>query len=177
MPVGGGRITDVGYNLQVAVDPKHKLIVDHQVTNAVTEKGLLSMMALRAKQALGVDRLEVLTDMGYYDGQQVKACLESGITPYIPKPTLRQHPLGPLRQRRLPLRSENDCYRCPAGNRLLPLAIHREGTPAQVLHHTCLRPLHSNPAAPRSCGRRSVAGPTRTYWMRCSAGSAPALRR
>ncbi|HEX9674531.1 MAG TPA: IS5/IS1182 family transposase, partial [Anaerolineales bacterium] len=61
----------------MAVDPKHKLIVDHQVTNAVSEKGLLSTMALRAKQALGVDRLEVLTDMGYYDGQQVKACLES----------------------------------------------------------------------------------------------------
>ena len=107
------------YNLQVAVDPKHKLIVDHQVTNAVTEKGLLSMMALRAKQALGVDRLEVLTDMGYYDGQQVKACLESGITPYIPKPnTSANTPLGLFGKEDFRYDPQNDRYRCPAGEQL-----------------------------------------------------------
>ena len=41
MPIGGGRITDVGFNIQVAVDPQHKLILDHEVTTAVTERGLL----------------------------------------------------------------------------------------------------------------------------------------
>jgi len=119
MPIGGGRITDVGYNLQVAVDPKHKLIVVHQLTNAVSEKGLLSRMALRAKQALGVDRLEVLTDMGYYDGQQVKACLESGITPYIPKPnTSANTPLGLFGKEDFRYDPHNDCYHCPAGEQL-----------------------------------------------------------
>ena len=41
MPIGGGRITHVGFNIQVAVDPQHKLILDHEVTNTVTEGGLL----------------------------------------------------------------------------------------------------------------------------------------
>jgi transposase len=49
MPVSGDRRTDVSYNVQVAVDPKHKLIVDHQVTNAVTDRDLLGAMAMRAK--------------------------------------------------------------------------------------------------------------------------------
>ena len=119
MPVGGGRVTDVGYNVQVAVDPKHKLIVEHEVTNAVTERGLLSKMALRAKEALGVDRLEVLTDMGYYDGQQVKACLQAGITPYIPKAnTSANTPLGLFGKEDFRYDPENDCYGCPAGEQL-----------------------------------------------------------
>jgi len=119
MPIGGGRVTDVGYNVQVAVDPKHKLIVEHEVTNAVTERGLLSKMALRAKEALGVDRLEVLTDMGYYDGQQVKACLEAGITPYIPKAnTSANTQLGLFGKEDFRYDPENDCYGCPAGEQL-----------------------------------------------------------
>jgi len=119
MPVGGGRVTDVGYNVQVAVDPKHKLIVEHEVTNAVTERGLLSKMALRAKEALGVERLEVLTDMGYYDGLQVKTCLEAGITPYIPKPnTSANTQLGLFGKEDFRYDPENDCYGCPAGERL-----------------------------------------------------------
>src|SRR4030067_1427557 len=85
MPVGGGEAPLVGYNVQRSVDDKHKLIVDHEVTNDVTDFGLLGRMAQRAKQALGVDELDVVADMGYYDGQRVKECLEDGITPYIPK--------------------------------------------------------------------------------------------
>jgi transposase len=65
MPVSGGRRTDVSYNLQLSVDAKHKLILDHEVTNAVTDRHLLSCMAIRAKDLLGVDQLEVLADMGY----------------------------------------------------------------------------------------------------------------
>jgi len=119
MPIGGGRVTDVAYNVQVVVDPKHKLIVEHEVTNAVTERGLLSKMALRAKEALGVDRLEVLTDMGYYDGQQVKACLEAGITPYIPKAnTSANTQLGLFGKEDFRYDPENDCYGCPAGEQL-----------------------------------------------------------
>ena len=28
----------------------------------------------------------MVADMGYYDGQEIKACLDAGVTPYIPKP-------------------------------------------------------------------------------------------
>ena len=53
MPLAGGPRTQVGYNVQVSVDEKHKLILDHAVTNQVTDRSLLSQMAKRAKQALG----------------------------------------------------------------------------------------------------------------------------
>jgi len=42
VPVGGGEATVVGYNVQLSVDAKHKLIVEHEVTNEVTDLGLLS---------------------------------------------------------------------------------------------------------------------------------------
>ncbi len=119
MPVGGGRTTDVGYNVQVAVDPKHKLIVDHEVTNAVTDRGLLSTMAKRAKDLLGVEKMEVLADMGYYHGKEIKACLEAGITPYLPKPrTSANRQLGLFGKENFRYDPEQDCYHCPAGEQL-----------------------------------------------------------
>ena len=117
----------MAYNVQVSVDSKYKLIVDHEVTNAVTDRDLLSHMAMRSRELLGVDELEVLADMGYYHGKQVKACLEAGITPLIPKPKTsasRKHGLFSnivpmsLREEDFRYDQEQDCYWCPAGEKL-----------------------------------------------------------
>ena len=119
MPVSGDRRTDVCYNVQVCVDEKHKLIPDHEVTNAITDRDLLSYMAKRAKDLLGVDDLEVLADMGYYHGKEIKACIEEGITPFVPKPrtsSSRKHGLFSKEDFRYDL--EQDCYWCPAGQKL-----------------------------------------------------------
>lgn len=119
MFLGKGRGTQVGYNVQVSVDAKHKLIVDHEVTNAVTDQDQLSLMATRAKDALQVEEFELLADMGYYDGQEVKACLEAGITPYIPKPdTSANRKLGLYGKKDFRYDLEQDCYWCPAGEAL-----------------------------------------------------------
>jgi transposase len=119
MPVSGDRRTDVCYNVQVSVDEKHKLIVDHEVTNAVTDRDLLSTMAKRVKDLLGVDDLEVLADMGYYHGKEVKACMEAGITPLIPKPqTSANRKLGLFSKNDFNYDPQQDCYGCPAGQKL-----------------------------------------------------------
>jgi transposase len=119
MPVSGGRRTDVGYNVQVCVDAKHKLIVDHEVTNAVTDRDLLSHMAKRSKELLGVQQLDVLADMGYYHGKEVKACLQAGITPYLPKPqTSASRKLGLFSKEDFRYDPERDYYWCPAGEKL-----------------------------------------------------------
>ena len=119
MPAGGGQVTDVCYNVQVAVDEKHKLIVDHEVTNEPTDRYLLHPMALRAQEVLGVDHLEVVADMGYSNGQQVKACLESGITPYLPQAnTSANSALGLFGKQDFHYDAAQDCYRCPAGEML-----------------------------------------------------------
>jgi len=85
MPVG--QATEVCSNVQTVVEAKHKLIVAHEVTNAVTDHGQLAEMALRTKATLGVEQLEVVADRGYFDGEEVKKCVKAGITPYIAKPT------------------------------------------------------------------------------------------
>lgn len=114
MKVGQG--TDVCYNVQTAVDAKHKLIVEHQVTNAVTDMGQLTPVAVAAKQTLGVETLEVVADMGYYWGAQVKECAEAGITAYIPKAlTSANTQQGLYGKERFAYDAGQDCYRCPAG--------------------------------------------------------------
>jgi hypothetical protein len=114
MPVSQG--TEVGYNVQVAVDAKHKLIVEHEVTNAVTDWDQLAHMAIRTKATLGVEHLEAITDVGYYDGEEVKACLEAGITPYIPKPhTSRNQKAGLFTEADFVYDVRQDSYGCPSG--------------------------------------------------------------
>jgi len=119
MPIGGGQATLVGYDVQLSVDAKHKLIVDHDVTHEVTDLGLLSRMAKSAKEALGVDAIDVVADRGYYDGKEVKACLQEGITPYIEKPnTSANRKRGLFTKEDFRYDPDQDCYGCPAGQAL-----------------------------------------------------------
>ena len=46
------------------------------MTNDPTDHAHLAEMAIRAKETLGVEELEVVADRGYYDGAEVKKCAE-----------------------------------------------------------------------------------------------------
>jgi transposase len=111
--------TEVGYNVQTVVDEKHQLIVEHEVTNDPTDHAHLAEMALRAKETLDVEQLEVVADMGYYDGAEVKQCAEAGIKTYIPKPlTSVNRKRGLFTKQDFVYDEAKDCYRCPAGAEL-----------------------------------------------------------
>src|SRR5204862_2737834 len=111
--------TEVGYNVQTVVDEKHQLIVEHEVTNDPTDHAHLAEMALRAKETLGVEQLEVVADMGYYDGAEVKQCAQAGITTYIPKPiTSVNRNRGLFMKQDCVYDEAKDCYRCRAGEEL-----------------------------------------------------------
>jgi hypothetical protein len=69
----------VGYNAQTAVDVRHHLIVAHQVTNAVTDRGQLAAMAKAANGAAAHPRPMVLADHGYFEGYQMLECERAGI--------------------------------------------------------------------------------------------------
>ncbi len=113
------RSTEVGYNVQTVVDQQHQLIVEHEVTNDPTDHAHLAEMALRAKETLGVERLEVVADMGYYDGAEVKQCAQAGITTYIPKPlTSVNQKRGLFTKQDFVYDEAKDCYLCPAGEEL-----------------------------------------------------------
>jgi Transposase DDE domain len=89
MTSGGKRTGTVGYNVQAAVDTKHHLIVEHDVTNVGSDQGQLSRMAVAARKAIGKPGLKVLADGGYFSGPDIRACELAGITAYVPKAILR----------------------------------------------------------------------------------------
>jgi len=83
LPTAHGTV--VGYNAQLAVDAKHKLIAADDVTNEGTDLHQLASVALQAKTNLAVRQAEVLADAGYYSAAEVGRCTEHGLTPFIPK--------------------------------------------------------------------------------------------
>ena len=133
----------------MTVDARHKLILDHEVTNDPTDRGHLSAMAIRAKDLLGVRRLQAVADMGYYDGEEVKACAEAGIKTYLPKPiTSANRPLGLFAKEDFRYDARRDCYRCPAGQRP---AFRPERQPRRALVLILL--FHGWNPRPRRCFR------------------------
>jgi len=68
-----------GYNVQIAVDDKHKLIAASEVVNDGNDSDQLHSMAKAAKDELGVESLTALADTGYYNGTTLKACEVDGI--------------------------------------------------------------------------------------------------
>jgi transposase len=80
-----GRI-DVCYNVQTSVDSKNKLILAFEVTNEENDLNLLSKVALETKKVLGVEKLDVVADKGYFNGQEIKKCQDNDIIPYVSEP-------------------------------------------------------------------------------------------
>jgi hypothetical protein len=82
----GQKRVGVGYNVQVAVDAKHALIVEPEVVQAANDLGQLSAMALAARQELQVESIKVVADAGYHEAVQLEACEKAGIETYLPAP-------------------------------------------------------------------------------------------
>jgi transposase len=113
----GEGAAKVAYNVQTAVDEKHKLVVHHEVTNEPNDERSLLPVALAAKEALAAETLNVVADAGYSNGEHAKACEDAGITPYVPvQRGVNNHDDGIYFERSAFAydRSTNS-YRCPAG--------------------------------------------------------------
>jgi transposase len=109
----------VGYNVQVAVDTEHHLIITHEVTNDGTDRSQLSHVANETKAVLGVDKLDAVADRGYFNGEEIRACEEAGITVVLPKPmTSNAKAEGRFGKQDFRYIAEEDVYVCPAGERL-----------------------------------------------------------
>jgi transposase len=109
----------VGYNVQVAVETKHHLIVTHEVINEGSDRAQLSPMAMAAKAALGVETLDAVADRGYFSGEEILECENAGITVTLPKPmTSNSKAEGRFGKQDFRYVAEDDVYICPAGQRL-----------------------------------------------------------
>lgn len=109
----------VGYNVQVAVDTEHHLIIAHEVTNTGSDRAQLANIASLAKDVLGVEKLEAVADRGYYSGEEILACDKLGIAVTLPKPmTSGLEARGRFGKQDFVYLSDEDAYRCPAGEKL-----------------------------------------------------------
>ena len=109
----------VGYNVQVAVDTEHHLIVTHEVTNSGSDRAQLANMGKQAKAVLRTETLEAVADRGYFSGAEILACDEAGITVTLPKPmTSGAKADGRFGKQDFAYIPAEDIYRCPAGERL-----------------------------------------------------------
>jgi len=109
----------VGYNVQVAVDTEHHLIVNYEVTNVGSGRSQLARVAKETKATLQTDRLEAVADRGYFNGEEILACDQAGITVTLPKPmTSGAKSEGRFGKQDFVYLSQEDVYRCPAGERL-----------------------------------------------------------
>jgi hypothetical protein len=110
----------VGYNVQVAVDTEHHLIVAHEVTNTGSDSSQLVNIALQAKQALEADHLDAVADRGYFNSPEILACEQADITVTLPKPMRSgAKAQGRFGKQDFVYVSAEDVYRCPAGEKLI----------------------------------------------------------
>ena len=98
----------VGYNVQVAVDTKHHLIVAHEVTNVGHDRHQLTQT-----------ELHVVADRGYFSSPEILDCQQAGIVPTLPKPaTSGAKADGRFGREHFVYHPEQNEYSCPAGERL-----------------------------------------------------------
>ena len=137
----------VGYNVQVAVDAKNKLIVEQAVTNQVVDMGLLTQTAEPAREILGVETIDVVADRGYFKIEDIEACEQAGCVPHVAKPqrgsSVRE---GLFRKDEFRYDAGLDAYVCPAGKLLTPI---RRGRMRDLE-----RTDYGNPKACRACQLR-----------------------
>ena len=73
----------VAYNPQTAVDSETHLIHDFQMTNQVTDHGLLASTLENIKAESPETVIETVADKGYENGKDMLNCLEQGIIPHV----------------------------------------------------------------------------------------------
>lgn len=151
-----GHGTLAGYNVQAAVDEKHKLIVTGEVTQDGNDEQQLAPMSQAAKAELGVEQLITVQDMGYFNAMQIQDCQENGITPYVPEPDKQAQVRN---QGRFPrdaftYDAQANAYLCPAGEKLRYHGIIRKGEKTNWSYR-------SSPSVCASCGLKARCLPAK----------------
>ena len=74
---------DVSYNVQTAVDAKHKLVIEFDVTNNANDMNQITPMAEKIKDILEVEQIAVTADKGYASASDIAAAVQIGIEPHV----------------------------------------------------------------------------------------------
>src|ERR1022692_4819668 len=179
MATSGRGSGNVGYNVQVAVDTKHHLIVMHEVTNVGTDRSQLAHVAKETKVTLELENLDVVADRGYFNSEEILACEKAGITVTLPKPmTSNSKAAGRF--------GKQDFATCRRRTFtfVLPVRSSPTTTRPRKMDWSCAatgpmpaRVAPSSTAAPPPRSDGSPDGSMSTFSRRCSAGSMSIRKR
>jgi transposase len=120
-----GSMIAPAYNVQTAVDAEHALIVTHAVVLDAADNRQLQPMAEAAKQALEVERLNIVADTGYSNGEQAERCEQAGMIPHVPAQR-SVNASGLLDRSAFRYDQDNDCFVCPEAKTLQRMQISRK---------------------------------------------------
>ena len=110
---------DICYNVQSVVDAKNHFVVDISTTNDINDQNQLYTMAQKASELLEKESSTVLADTGYYNGTEIKKCVDAGMNVFIKKAKANNATKdNEFRKEKFIYNGETDEYTCPAGNRL-----------------------------------------------------------
>jgi transposase len=119
MATSGKGTGIVGYNVQMAVEAEHHLIVAHEVTNVGNDRTQLLAMGRQAQDVMACEEVTALADRGYFNGDEVLACEGTGVLPCVPKTlTSGNTKRGLFTGQDFVYDAEHDHYTCPAGQHL-----------------------------------------------------------
>ena len=109
--------TTAGYNVQIAVDAKHKLIVASAVTQDGNDRRQLVPMLEQAQAVLQAEHLVGLADTGYHSGEQIQRAEALGFEIYVPEPktTTAAEQDGRFTRGQFRYDEAADRYTCPHG--------------------------------------------------------------
>ncbi|MPR31614.1 IS1182 family transposase, partial [Microvirga tunisiensis] len=119
MATSGKGTGIVGYNVQMAVEAEHHLIVAHEVTNVGNDRTQLLAMGRQAQDVMTCEEVTALADRGSFNGDEVLACEGTGVLPCVPKTlTSGNTKRGLFTGQDVVYDAEHDHYTCPAGQHL-----------------------------------------------------------
>jgi transposase len=108
------NVVNVGYNIQAGCDSKHKLFINNN-TGSVNDTHALADMAIDAKEILGVEKMNTLTDKGYTTGVHIDTCANNNITTFSSPKEHSSQNNGLYDMQIFEYDKEQDTYTCPAG--------------------------------------------------------------
>jgi transposase len=149
MATSGKGTATVGYNVQIAVDTEHHLIVAHEVINQGYDRHQLVPMALKAQRATGCEQITALADRGYFNGDQALSCEGTGVAAVVPKTlTSGNTKRGLFTGQDFIYDAEKDHYTCPAGQHLTRGRV-RSDRSGDIDHYRHLTACFTCPLKPR----------------------------
>ena len=110
---------DICYNVQSVVDAQNHFVIDISTTNDINDQNQLYVMAKDATDLLNMENSTIIADTGYYNGTEIKNCIDDGMKVYIKKARANNSTKdNEFRKEKFLYNKEQDIYICPAGNKL-----------------------------------------------------------